>query len=77
MMPARDGRLVGDDDRGKAGAIEQPDRIGGPRKEREQLEAIEVAALLDQRAVAIEEHGRPAHRVLFASACGRGSRPSA
>ena len=34
----------------------------GPGKHREQLEAIEIAALLDERAVAIQKHRRPAHR---------------
>ena len=56
---AADGRLVGDDDRREAGALEQTQRVGGPRKQREQVEAIEVAALLDERAVAIEKDGRP------------------
>ena len=55
---APDGGLVGDDDRREAGALEQAECVGGPRKQRQLLEAIEVAALLDDRAVAIEKDCR-------------------
>ena len=54
---AGDRRLIGDDDRGEAGALEQPQRVGRPREDVEELEPIEVAALLDERAVTIEKHG--------------------
>jgi hypothetical protein len=65
----------------KPAAIEQPDGVGGPGKDLDQLEAIDEAALLAQRAVAVEEHGRTAAHAgcLMASAtaaCTRaGSRP--
>ena len=52
---AGDRRLVGDHHGGEAGALQQAKRIAGPREDIEQLEAIEIAALLDDRAVAIEE----------------------
>ena len=55
---AADRRLVGDDHGGEAGALQQPKGVGGPGKHGEQIEAIEIAALLDERAVAIEKHRR-------------------
>ena len=46
----------------KAGAVQQPDRVRRPRDRVEQLEPIEVSALFDERAVAIEEHRGPHQR---------------
>ncbi len=57
-IPRRDPRLVGDDDHGEAGPVEQPDRIDRERKERQALEPLEIPGLFDDRAVPIEEHRR-------------------
>ena len=53
----RDARLIGDHDQRVAGALEQPQRIGRPRKQLEVLEAVEVTDVDVERAVAIEKDG--------------------
>ena len=58
---AGDRRLVGDDHQRVASALQQPQRIRRPRKQLEQLHAIEVAALFNERPVAVQEHGRLRH----------------
>ena len=55
--PARDARLVGDHDDAQAGAVERADRVDAPGIELDTLGPIEVADLLDERAVAIEKDG--------------------
>ena len=45
-------------DHDEAGAVQQPDRVDAVGKEADAIEAIEIADLLDERAVAIEKHGR-------------------
>ena len=52
----RDARLVGDHHQRIAGALEQPQRIGRPRKQLEVLEAVEITDVDVERAVAIEKH---------------------
>ena len=49
--------LVRDDDQGVAGPLEQAQRVRRPGKHGEQLHPIEVAPLLDERAVAIKKDG--------------------
>ena len=61
--PARDARLVGDDDDGEARAVQQPDGVDAVRKEHQPLEPIEIPDFLDERAVAIEKDGRTRHRL--------------
>jgi hypothetical protein len=51
--------LVRDDDQLEPGTAQEAQRVGGPRKDREQIESIDVAAIFGERAVAIEKHGRP------------------
>ncbi len=53
---ARHARLVGHEDDAEAGAIEAADGVDRPRIQLDPLHAIEVADLLDQRAVAVEKH---------------------
>ena len=53
----RHARLVGDDDQLVAGALEQPQRVHGPRKQLEILQLVQVADVDVQRAVAVEEDG--------------------
>ena len=55
--PARDAGLVRDEDDAEAGAVERANRVDRPGIERQALDAIEIADLLDDRAVAIEEDG--------------------
>src|SRR5205809_138790 len=50
-------RLVRHDDDEEAGAIQGADRVDGPGKERDVLEAVQVMDVLDHRAVAIEKDG--------------------
>ena len=59
MMPRPMPALVGDDHGGEAGAVEQADGVARKGVQLEQIEPIEVATLLDDRAVAIEKHRRP------------------
>ena len=54
---AADARLVGDDDDGEAGAVQQADGVDGEGEEDEPLEPIEVSRLFEHRAIAIEEDG--------------------
>ena len=62
--PLRDARLVGDHHEREPRALEHHEGLGGVGEQAHALEAIDVARLLDERAVAVEEHGRPqsAHR---------------
>jgi len=53
--PPRHPRLVGDDDDGESAAIEGTDGVDGPGKQRDSIEAIEIADVFDQRAVAIQK----------------------
>ena len=57
---APDGGLVRDHDRRESRPLDQSQCVDRPRKQRQLLEAIEVAALLDDRAVAIEKNCRSA-----------------
>ena len=54
-QPARDAGLVGDHDEGEAGPAQQAERVGRPRVEGHLIEAIEVADVVDERAIPIEE----------------------
>ena len=56
---ARDAALVGDDDDGEAGPAEQPDRVGGVRVDAQLGQVGEVADILVDGAVAVEEDRRP------------------
>jgi hypothetical protein len=56
--PAGDAGLVRDDDDRQAGPIEEPDRVDSKGKKLQALYRIELAGLLDERAVAIEKHCR-------------------
>jgi len=58
---APDGGLVRDHDRRESRPLDQSQCVDRPRKQRQLLEAIEVAALLEDRAVAIEKDCRSAH----------------
>ena len=53
--PPRHPRLIGDDDDDEAGAIEGADGVDGPWKQRDPIQAIEIADVFDQRAVAIQK----------------------
>ena len=64
--PPRDARLVGHDDDDEAGAVEHAHGVDAVRKEDQPLEPIEIAGLLDEGPVAIEEDGgRPDAKVLL------------
>ena len=60
---ARHPPLVGDHHDGEAGAAQETHRIQTPRKQRQALQAVEIADVLVQRAVAVEKdrgsHLRP------------------
>ncbi len=64
---AADASLVRHDDRRVAGAVEQANGICGKGIKLEQIEPIEVAALFDDGAVAIEKHRRPHQAVALAT----------
>ena len=51
----RDARLIGDDDQRVAGALQQPQRIGRPRKQLEILEPMQITDVDVERAVTIEK----------------------
>src|SRR4051794_16737226 len=55
--PARDARLIGDQDDAEARTVQCANRIDRPWIESEALDAIQISDFLDDRAVAIEEHG--------------------
>ncbi len=55
--PAGHTRLVRDQYNGKAGSVEHADRVDRPRKQLDAFRSIEVADLLDDGAVAVEENG--------------------
>src|SRR3954463_1566764 len=57
---ARHARLIGHHDHADAGAVERPDRTAAPGVQLHALRPIEVADLLDDRAVAIDK-GRRVH----------------
>ena len=58
---ATHGGLVRDDHRRKPGSLQQSQGISRPREQRQVIESIQVATLLDECAVAIEKHGGLAH----------------
>ena len=58
---APDGRLVRDHDRRESRPLEQSQGVGRPRKQRQRLEAIEVAALLDDACRRDRERPPAAH----------------
>ena len=62
---AADARLVGDDDDGEAGAIQQADGVDGEGKEDQALETIEVSRFFEHGAIAIQEDG-PSTRLRLA-----------
>src|SRR5688572_32558072 len=53
--------LIRDHDEQITGALEQPQRIGGPRKQLEILETMQVADVDIQRSVTIEKNGFTFH----------------
>src|SRR5262249_25753911 len=53
---AGDARLVGDDDDSEPRPVERADGVDRPGKERDARARIEVADVLDHRAVAIEKN---------------------
>src|SRR4051812_45852811 len=55
----RDPGLVGDHDDGKTGAVERADDVDAIGEEDHSIEAIEIPRFLDDRSVAIQEHGAP------------------
>ena len=59
--PARNARLVRDHDHREVCPIELPYGVDREGEEHEAIEAIEVAGLLDQSTVAIDEDGASAH----------------
>ena len=56
-QPVRDARLIGDDDQRVAGALEQPQRIGRPRKQLEVLEPVQITDVDVECPVAIQKDG--------------------
>ena len=56
-QPMRDAGLIRDDDQREAGALEQPQRIRGPREQLEVLEPMQVADVNVERPITIEEDG--------------------
>ncbi len=55
--PARDARLVRDHHDAQPGSVERAHRVDAPRIQGDALDAIEIADLFDERAVAVDEHG--------------------
>ena len=60
--PAGDPCLIGRDNHGEPGAIQQPDRVDAVWKEAYLIQPVEIADFLDERSVAIE-NDRPPHAV--------------
>ena len=69
--PPADGRLVGDQDAGEAGAAKPLDRLGRARQETDMARIGKVVHVLDQRPVPVEEDGR-APLTLPGAAAGSG-----
>jgi hypothetical protein len=57
-LAARNPRLVRNDNDREAGAVEHANRVDGPGIERHAAQRIEIADILDHRAVAIEKDRR-------------------
>ena len=55
---ARHAALVGDHHGGVPGAAQQPHGVEAPREQPQALEAVEMADVLVERAVAVEKYGR-------------------
>ena len=60
--PAGDAGLVRHHHDAQAGPVERPDRVDALRVQLDALGPIEIADLLDERAVAIEEHRLAPHQ---------------
>ncbi len=56
-QPSGHAGLIRRDDNCKPRTIQQPDGVHAVRKEPDPLELIQVSRFLDERAVAIQEHG--------------------
>jgi hypothetical protein len=64
VQAAADARLVGDDDDGKAGVVQQADGVDRVREEDQALETIEVSRFFEHGAITVQENGPSTRRRL-------------